>query len=50
MNKITKFTIVVLPSIVGIGIVWVGNKFIKNEKRLKDRELELKLQVNRGFD
>ena len=50
MNRITKFTTVVFPSIVGIGIVWIGNKFIKNEKRLKDRELELKLQVNRGFD
>ncbi len=46
MNSITKFSAIGIPAIVGIGIAWVGNRIIKNEKRLKDRELELKLQLN----
>ncbi len=32
------------------GTAWVGNRIIKNEKVLKDRELDLRLQLNKKFD
>ena len=50
MNSITRFSAIGIPAIMGMGIVWVGNRIIKNEKGLKDRELELKLQLNNKFD
>ena len=50
MNKITKFSTIGISAIIGMGIAWVGNRIIKNEKGLKDRELELKLQLNNKFD
>ena len=50
MNSITKFSAIGIPAIIGMGIAWVGNRIIKNEKGLKDRELELKLQLNNKFD
>ena len=50
MNNITKFSTIGIPAIIGMGIAWVGNRIIKNEKGLKDRELELKLQLNNKFD
>ena len=50
MNSITRFSTIGIPAIIGIGIAWVGNRIIKNEKELKDRELELKLQLNNKFD
>ena len=49
MNSITRFTAIGIPAIIGMGIAWVGNRIIKNEKELKDRELELKLQLNNKF-
>ena len=50
MKSITKFSAIGIPAIIGMGIAWVGNRIIKNEKGLKDRELELKLQLNNKFD
>ena len=50
MSRITKFSAIGIPTIIGFGIAWVSNKIIKNEKRLKDRELELKLLLNNKFD
>ena len=50
MNSITRLSTIGIPAIIGMGIAWVGNRIIKNEKRLKDRELELKLQLNNKFD
>ena len=50
MNSITRFSTIGIPAIIGMGIAWVGNRIIKNEKGLKDRELELKLQLNNNFD
>ena len=50
MTSITRFSVMGIPAIVGIGIAWVGNRIIKNEKGLKDRELELKLQLKNKFD
>ena len=50
MKSITRFSAIGIPSIFGVGIAWVVNRIIKNEKVLKDRELELKLQLNNKFD
>lgn len=50
MNSITRFSAIGIPAIIVLGITWVGNRIIKNEKELKDRELELKLQLNNKFD
>ena len=47
MNSISKFSAIGMPAIIGIGITWVCNRIIKNENVLKDRELELKLQLNK---
>ena len=49
MKNITRISAISLPAIIGISIAWVGNRIIKNEKGLKDRELELKLQLNNEF-
>ena len=49
MNSITRFSAIGIPAIIGMGIAWIGNRIIKNEKELKDRELELKLQLNNKF-
>ncbi len=46
MRSITKFSAIGIPAIIGMGIAWVGNRLIKNENQIKDRELELKLQLN----
>ena len=50
MNSITRFSAIGIPAIIGMGIAWIGNRIIKNEKGLKDRELELKLKLNNKFD
>ena len=50
MNSITRFSVIGIPAIIGMGIALIGNRIIKNEKRLKDRELELKLQLNDKLD
>ena len=47
MNSITRFSALAIPTLIGIGIAWVGNRIIKNEKELKNRELELRLQLNK---
>ena len=49
MNSITRFSAIGIPAIIGMGIAWVGNRIIKNEQELKDREIELKLQLNNKF-
>ena len=49
MNSITRFSAIGLPAVIGVGIAWLGNRIIKNEKGLKDRELELKLHINNKF-
>ena len=46
MNSITKFTTIGIPAIIGLGLAWVGNRIIRNEKELRNRELELKLQLD----
>ena len=46
MNSITKFTTIGIPVIMGLGLAWIGNRIIRNETLLKDRELELQLQLD----
>ena len=50
MNSITRFSVIGIPAITGMGIAWFSNRIIKNEKRLKNRELELKIQLNNKYD
>ena len=49
MNSLTRFSAIGIPAIIGMGMAWVGNRIIKNEQELKDREIELKLQLNNKF-
>ena len=46
MNSIIRLSSIGIPAIFGLGIAWVGNRIIRNEKKLKNRELELKLQLD----
>ena len=50
MNSITRVTSIGIPGIIGLGLglglAWVGNRIIRNEKELKNRELELKIQLD----
>ena len=46
MNSITRITGIGIPTIIVLGIAWVGNRIIRNEKELKNREIELKLQLD----
>ena len=46
MNSITRATAIGIPAIIGLGLAWFGNRIIRNEKELKNRELELKLQLD----
>jgi len=46
MNSITRVTLVGIPAILGIGLAWVGNRIIRNERGLRNREIELKLQLD----
>ena len=45
MNSLARITTIGIPAFIGIGIAWIGNRLITNEKELKNRELELKLQL-----
>ena len=46
MNSIKRFSRIGIPAVIGIGLAWIGNRIIRNEKELKNRELELKHQLN----
>ena len=46
MNSITKVTTIGIPAVFGLGLAWISHRIIRNEKELKNRELELKLQLN----
>ena len=46
MNSITRVTTIGIPAVIGLCIAWVGNRIISNEKELKNRELELKVQLD----
>ena len=46
MNNIARVTTFGIPAIIGLGFAWIGNRIIRNEKELKNRELELQLQLD----
>ncbi len=46
MNNLTRVTTFGIPAIICLGFAWVGNRLIRNEKELKNRELALKLQLD----
>ncbi len=46
MNTTTRLTTFGIPAFIGLGLAWVGNRIIRNERKLKSRELELKLQLD----
>ena len=48
MNSITKVTTIGIPAVVALGLAWIGNQIIRNETELKNRELELQLQLNKN--
>jgi len=45
MNSITKITSIGIPAIIGLSLAWIGNRIVGNEEELKNREQELKLQL-----
>ena len=45
MNSLTRFSSIGIPALIGLGIAWVGNRIIGNEKELKNREIELQVQL-----
>jgi len=47
MNSLTRVTYFGIPAIIGLGLALVSNRIIRNEKELLNRELELKLQLDR---
>jgi len=45
MYNITKVSTIGIPAVLGLGIAFFVNRIIRNEKDLKNRELELQLQL-----
>ena len=45
MISFSKATTFGLSTIIGIDLVRIGNRIIRNEKKLKNREVELTLQL-----
>ena len=46
MNNIAKITTIGLPAAIGLGLAWVGVRIMNNERKLKTREIELRLQLD----
>ena len=46
MNNITRITSMGIPAVIGLGLAWIGVRIISNEQRLKNRKLELRLQLD----
>ena len=47
MNSLTRATKIGIPSAISIGIAWLCHRVISNESKLKNREQELKLQLDK---
>ena len=45
MNILTKFTKLVIPAAIGLGVAWVGVRIMKNEMKLEERKTELEIQL-----
>ena len=51
MNNITRLTTIGIPAAMGLSLAWVCNRIIRNENELRNRELELKRQLDtRSFE
>ena len=46
MTSITKFTSIAIPTVLGIGAAWLGVQLIKKEGKIKQRKMELELQLS----
>tara|TARA_Y100001968_G_C19247389_1_gene662625 strand:+ start:765 stop:926 length:162 start_codon:yes stop_codon:yes gene_type:complete len=46
MKNIKRFSSIGLPAVLGIGVAWLGLTFIKSEKSLENRRMELEIQLN----
>ena len=46
MNSIIRVTTIGIPAVIGISLAWISNRIIRNEKKLKNRERELTLQLD----
>tara|TARA_B100000700_G_C14788364_1_gene734608 strand:- start:162 stop:332 length:171 start_codon:yes stop_codon:yes gene_type:complete len=46
MNNLSKITSIGLPTILGLGFAWVGIRVLRNESQLKNRLMELELQLD----
>ena len=46
MNSISRITTIGIPAVIGLSLAWVGNRIIRNEKELRNREIELRLQLD----
>ena len=38
-----------IPAFIGLGLAFISNKIISKEEALKNRELELKIQLDAEF-
>ncbi len=47
MNSITRVTTFGLPAIVVVGFAWVSHRIIRNENEIRNRELELRMQLDK---
>ena len=46
MKSTTKILTVVIPAVVGLGAAWLGSTLVRRERRLEQRRVELKLQLD----
>tara|TARA_Y100001968_G_C19096470_1_gene590378 strand:- start:23 stop:184 length:162 start_codon:yes stop_codon:yes gene_type:complete len=46
MNNIKTISNFAFPAVLGMGLAWLGFSFIKSERRLKNRKMELEIQLN----
>ena len=47
MSTLRKLSSIGLPTVIGMGIAWLGIRVIKNERNLEARVLELQNQLKR---
>ena len=46
MKNITKITTIGLPSAIELGLAWVGDRIIRNERKLAVKEQEKNYNLN----
>ena len=50
MRSIAKVANIGFPTLIGLGLAWVGMKIVKSEQKLRTREIELKLKLDPTSD